>query len=90
LLNPWVRRAVAVVAGLVLVAAPFYLSPGDEYIAGLAVIAILLALSYNLLLGSTGMVSFGHAAFYGVGAFTVALIPPACMAMLSSGWRWHR
>ncbi len=74
MLNPWVRRAVAVVAGLVLVAAPFYLSPGDEYIAGLAVIAILLALSYNLLLGSTGMVSFGHAAFYGVGAFTVALI----------------
>jgi ABC-type branched-subunit amino acid transport system ATPase component/ABC-type branched-subunit amino acid transport system permease subunit len=65
---------VAVVAGLVLVAAPFYLSPGDEYIAGLAVIAILLALSYNLLLGSTGMVSFGHAAFYGIGAFTVALI----------------
>jgi len=65
---------VAVVAGLALVAAPFYLTPGDEYIAGLAVIAILLALSYNLLLGSTGMVSFGHAAFYGVGAFTVALI----------------
>jgi ABC-type branched-subunit amino acid transport system ATPase component/ABC-type branched-subunit amino acid transport system permease subunit len=65
---------VAAVAGLVLVAAPFYLSPGDEYIAGLAVIAMLLALSYNLLLGSTGMVSFGHAAFYGIGAFTVALI----------------
>ncbi len=65
---------MAVVAGLALIAVPLYLSPGDEYIAGLAVIAILLALSYNLLLGSTGMVSFGHAAFYGVGAFTVALI----------------
>jgi len=74
LLNTWGRPAVALVAGVVLVAAPFYLSPGDEYIAGLAVIAILLALSYNLLLGSTGMVSFGHAAFYGLGAFTVALI----------------
>jgi ABC-type branched-subunit amino acid transport system ATPase component/ABC-type branched-subunit amino acid transport system permease subunit len=68
------RRGLSLVAGLALVAAPFYLTPGDEYIAGLAVIAILLALSYNLLLGSTGMVSFGHAAFYGVGAFTVALI----------------
>ena len=65
---------MAGVAAVALVAAPLYLSPGDEYIAGLAVIAILLALSYNLLLGSTGMVSFGHAAFYGVGAFTVALI----------------
>jgi len=65
---------VAGAGALALIAAPLYLSPGDEYIAGLAVIAILLALSYNLLLGSTGMVSFGHAAFYGVGAFTVALI----------------
>ncbi len=65
---------MAGVAGLALIAAPLYLSPGDQYIAGLAVIAILLALSYNLLLGSTGLVSFGHAAFYGVGAFTVALI----------------
>jgi ABC-type branched-subunit amino acid transport system ATPase component/ABC-type branched-subunit amino acid transport system permease subunit len=74
LLNRWLRPAVVVVAGLALVAAPFYLSPGNEYIAGLAVIAILLALSYNLLLGSTGMVSFGHAGFYGIGAFTVALI----------------
>jgi ABC-type branched-subunit amino acid transport system ATPase component/ABC-type branched-subunit amino acid transport system permease subunit len=74
LINVWGRRAVIGVAGLALIAAPFYLSPGDGYIAGLAVIAILLALSYNLLLGSTGMVSFGHAAFYGVGAFTVALI----------------
>jgi ABC-type branched-subunit amino acid transport system ATPase component/ABC-type branched-subunit amino acid transport system permease subunit len=74
LLIPWARWAAAGVAALALVAAPLYLSPGDEYIAGLAVIAILLALSYNLLLGSTGMVSFGHAAFYGVGAFTVALL----------------
>jgi ABC-type branched-subunit amino acid transport system ATPase component/ABC-type branched-subunit amino acid transport system permease subunit len=75
LLIRWAARwALAGVGALALVAAPLYLSPGDEYIAGLAVIAILLALSYNLLLGSTGMVSFGHAAFYGVGAFTVALI----------------
>ena len=61
-----------IVAGAV--SAPLWLSPGDEYTAGLAVIAILFALSYNLMLGTTGMVSFGHAAFYGVGAFTVALV----------------
>jgi len=38
------------------------------------VIAVLLALSFNLMLGSTGMVSFGHAAFYGIGAYTVAMV----------------
>jgi len=34
----------------------------------------LWAISYNLMLGYTGMVSFAHAAYYGVGAYTVALI----------------
>src|SRR5690606_39873399 len=30
---------------------------------------IVLALSYNILLGQSGMLSFGHAAFWGLGAF---------------------
>lgn len=68
------RGGATIVLLVALVSAPLWLSPADEYTAGLAVIAILFALSYNLLLGSTGMVSFGHAAFYGLGAFTVALI----------------
>jgi len=67
-------RAAILALAVAALTAPQWLSPGDEYTAGLAVIAILFALSYNLLLGTTGMVSFGHAAFYGVGAFTVALI----------------
>lgn len=33
---------------------------------------IVLALSYNLLLGTTGLLSFGHAAFAGLGAFAAA------------------
>ena len=32
-------------------------------------IAIIFALSYNMLLGQTGMLSFGHAVYYGLGAF---------------------
>lgn len=32
-------------------------------------IAILLALSYNMLLGQTGMMSFGHAVYSGMGAY---------------------
>lgn len=37
-------------------------------------IYIVLALSLNLLTGFTGQVSLGHAAFYGIGAYTSALL----------------
>src|SRR5207245_7008863 len=39
-----------------------------------ALVLALWAISYNLMLCYTGMVSFAHAAYYGVGAYTVALI----------------
>ena len=32
----------------------------------------LLAMSSDILIGYTGMVSFGHAAFFGLGAYVVA------------------
>lgn len=35
-------------------------------------IAIIFAVSYNMLLGQTGMLSFGHAVFFGLGAFICA------------------
>jgi branched-chain amino acid transport system permease protein len=35
-------------------------------------IAIIFALSYNMLLGQTGMLSFGHAVYYGMAAFVCA------------------
>ena len=38
------------------------------------VILALFAASLNLLLGITGLVSFGHAAYFGVGAYTCAIL----------------
>src|SRR5262249_34729685 len=32
------------------------------------------ALGFNILLGYTGLLSFGHSAFFGIGAYTVALL----------------
>ena len=53
------------------------------------IINALFALSLNLILGYGGMVSFGHAAFFGVGAYTVALLMkkagvPLYLALLSA------
>ncbi len=45
-------------------------------------ILAILAISYNLLFGFSGIVSFGHAAFFGMGAYTVGLL------MLRWGWPW--
>jgi branched-chain amino acid transport system permease protein len=38
-------------------------------VMSLASISIVFALSYNMLLGQTGLLSFGHAVYYGLGAY---------------------
>lgn len=43
-------------------------------------IAIIFALSYNILLGQTGMLSFGHAVYYGMGTFTAMHVMLAVVA----------
>ncbi|MGB3741844.1 branched-chain amino acid ABC transporter permease [Castellaniella sp.] len=44
------------------------------FIATQILILGLFAASFNLVFGYTGMLSFGHAAFYGVGAYATALL----------------
>src|SRR5439155_426798 len=39
-------------------------------------ILAIFALSLDLLVGYTGLVSFGHAAFYGIGAYALGLLAP--------------
>ncbi|KIQ27124.1 branched-chain amino acid ABC transporter permease [Variovorax paradoxus] len=59
-----------VLAGVVALAAlPFLLSQGLLNAAIQMLIAALFASAYNLLCGQAGMLSFGHAAYFGVGAF---------------------
>jgi ABC-type branched-subunit amino acid transport system ATPase component/ABC-type branched-subunit amino acid transport system permease subunit len=38
------------------------------------VVFTLLAIAYNLLMGYTGLVSFGHSAFFGLGAYAAGLV----------------
>ena len=48
-------------------------SPFLLMLAAQAVIAGILALSLDMLTGNTGLLSFGHAAWYGFGAYTAGL-----------------
>jgi len=73
------KRAIVLAAGLVLLAAvpplaaladqPFYL----DLVRRVMIFAIA-ALSLNLILGYGGMISFGHAAYLGVGAYAVGVL----------------
>jgi len=62
---------------LVLVAAFLVPAAGSRFYTFLAndmVIWALFATSLNLLVGYTGLVSFGHAAYFGIGAYTTGIL----------------
>ncbi len=63
---------------LALIALPFVANVfGEAFYIALATRILIFALaatSLNLILGFGGMVSFGHAAFLGVGAYTVVIL----------------
>ena len=52
---------------------PFLLFPDYLSLAGQICVTALFALSLDLILGYAGIVSLGHAAFFGVGAYTAGL-----------------
>jgi branched-chain amino acid transport system permease protein len=93
------RRALLAVAATALATAPMWLvSPYHLHVLIMAGIFTILALSLNLLLGYTGQLSLGHAAFFGIGAYTSALLtlkldwsfwlalPSAAAAAGVAGW----
>ena len=60
--------------GLILLAIPFLLPEYPLHLINISGIWIILALSLGLLQGYLGEISMGHAAFYGIGAYTSALL----------------
>ncbi len=84
--RPW--KALAALAGLALLPAialaldqPFYL-----VLATRILIFALIATSLNLLIGFGGMVSFGHAAFVGAGAYAAAVLARAGVELAWTAW----
>ena len=52
---------------------PFYLTPDYLQLASQIAITALFAISLDLILGYGGLVSLGHAAFFGLGAYAAGL-----------------
>ncbi len=70
----WALRALLIVVVAALAVAPV-LFPGAKAlnVAEKICVMALLAASYDLLLGYTGIVSFAHVMFFGIGSYGVAL-----------------
>jgi branched-chain amino acid transport system permease protein len=69
-----IRRAIVVVVGGFALAAPSLLSGYSLHVLTELGIFIPLALGQNLLTGNGGQISLGHAAFFGVGAYSAGII----------------
>jgi branched-chain amino acid transport system permease protein len=80
------------ILGIALAILPFILekglSPYYLFLATKVIVWALFATSFNLVLGYGGMMSLGHAAFFGIGAYTCSLLLiktslPSFFAMLA-------
>ena len=87
-LVPWLILALLLALALVPPAATFLDQPFAIRMVTRLLILALAALSLDLILGAAGLVSFGHAAFIGVGAYVVAMLSwnLANDVTLDNGW----
>jgi branched-chain amino acid transport system permease protein len=67
-------RAVGAVAILAMLVYPFVVADYPRALAAEIYIFAIFAMSLDLLLGFTGLMSLGHAAFFGLGAYAVAIL----------------
>jgi branched-chain amino acid transport system permease protein len=65
---------------------PLLVSPRFVFFFSEALVWILFALSYNLMLGHTGMLSLGHTAFFGLGAYTYAILMKKAMVSAAAAF----
>ena len=76
---PWVIGAV------ILIILPYFFTGGGSItIMNQIGITIVLAMSYNMLLGQGGMLSFGHAVYMGIGGFVAVHV----MNLVENEYMW--
>src|SRR5437879_1930806 len=78
------RTVVSALLAVALLLLPLLSGPFLQYLALNMLLLALLALSFNLLFGMTGLLSFGQGAFYSGGAYAAALLLRAGVPLLWS------
>ena len=83
------KQALNAIVWLLLLTAPFWMSwvGGYTELGSRVLVMALAAMALNFLLGFTGVLSFGHAAYFGLGAYGAAmtikyLVPSTPLAIL--------
>ena len=66
--------AFAAAVAVVLALLPSVASSYQTLLLSYGLVMAIAGLGFNLLLGYTGLLSFGHSAYFGVGAYTVAML----------------
>ncbi len=90
-MNAPVKRATDIVIWAALLTMPYWMGAIGGYteLATRIVVMGLAAMSLNFLLGFTGVLSFGHAAYFGLGAYGTAIaikyIAPSTMLGMATG-----
>ena len=79
----FVSLAIAVLVVALLFLAPQWLSRYETFLLAEIMIFALFAISFNILFGFTGLLSFGQASIFGAGAYSMALI---LMHLTHSWW----
>ena len=74
--------ALVCACGIALALLPSALSVYFRSFALFTMMYVVLALSWNIISGFTGYTSFGHVAFYGIGAYACAIL------VADYGWFW--
>jgi branched-chain amino acid transport system permease protein len=66
----WLLIGLGLLFGII----PFIISPYMLYVVNTMGIAAIAAIGLNMLIGYTGQISLGHGAFFGVGAYSAAVL----------------
>ncbi|MDX7949949.1 ABC transporter permease [Lichenihabitans sp. Uapishka_5] len=69
----WPARTVAAVLAIVAALLPFWAGPYGLAVGAEIAVAVIFAASLQLLMSPAGLVSFGHAAYFGLGVYGAAL-----------------
>jgi len=76
--NIWATHSKTTISLIVVIAilfvSPYVLTSYYIYIITTILVMGMVAIGFNLLFGYTGLLSFGHAAFFGAGAYTVGML----------------